>query len=99
VVELILRIGEDLIVGMCLGVNVIALVLNRNFRKLDAIEGGGWGIYSLQPLPSRWPFLLAMGHTGHFGGAPDNHYPLSGVCHVSTPVGVWSSRPLKLFVL
>jgi hypothetical protein len=31
-------------------------------ENLDAIEGGGWGgIYSLQPLPSRWLFLLAMG--------------------------------------
>jgi hypothetical protein len=28
---------------------------------MDAIEGGGWGVYSLQPLPSRWLFLLAMG--------------------------------------
>jgi hypothetical protein len=33
-VELILRLGEDLIFEMCLGVNAIALVLNRNFRKL-----------------------------------------------------------------
>jgi hypothetical protein len=31
---LILRLGEDLICGMCLRVNDIALVLNRNFRKL-----------------------------------------------------------------
>ena len=30
-------------------------------ENLDAIEGGGWGIYILQPLPSRWLFLLAMG--------------------------------------
>jgi hypothetical protein len=30
-------------------------------ESLDTIEGGGWGIYSLQPLPSRWLFLLAMG--------------------------------------
>jgi hypothetical protein len=43
----------------------------------------GGGICSLQPLPSRWLFLLAM-------GTPDSHYSLSGVCHVSTPVGVWS---------
>jgi hypothetical protein len=34
VVESILGLGEDLIFGMCLGVNVIALVLSRNFRKL-----------------------------------------------------------------
>jgi hypothetical protein len=35
------------------------------------------GTYSLQPLPSRWPFLLAM-------GTPDSHCSLSGACHVST---------------
>jgi hypothetical protein len=43
VVELILRLGEDLIFGMCLAVNAIALVLNRTSENLDAIEGGGWG--------------------------------------------------------
>jgi hypothetical protein len=41
------------------------------------------GIYNLQPLPSCWLFLLAM-------GTPDNHCSLFGACHVSTPVGVWS---------
>jgi hypothetical protein len=44
VVELILRLGEDLIFGICLGVNAIALVLNRNFRKtwmpLKEVVGG-----------------------------------------------------------
>jgi hypothetical protein len=38
--------------------------------------------------------LLAVfagdGHTGQFGGAPDRYCSLSGVRHVSTPVGVWS---------
>jgi hypothetical protein len=28
---------------------------------LDALNGDGWGIYSIQPLPSRWLTLLAMG--------------------------------------
>jgi hypothetical protein len=41
------------------------------------------GIYSLQPLPSHWLVLLAM-------GAPDRYCSLSGARHVSTPVGVWS---------
>ena len=41
------------------------------------------GIYSLQSLPSRWLFLLAM-------GTPDRHCSLSDARHVSTPVGVWS---------
>jgi hypothetical protein len=45
------------------------------------------GIYSLQPLPSRWLTLLSM-------GTPDNpvmhrtlHRSLSGACHVSRPLG------------
>jgi hypothetical protein len=41
------------------------------------------GIYSLQPLPSRWQRLLAM-------GAPDSHCALSGACHVSATVRVRS---------
>jgi hypothetical protein len=73
---------------MCLGVNVIALVLNVNFRKLGC-HWRRWlrGIYSLQPLPSRWLFLLSM-------GTPDSlvvhrtgtvHYP---VCATSaSPLG------------
>jgi hypothetical protein len=55
-----------LIFGMCLGVNAIALVLNVNFRKLGWLEWRWFGsIYSLQPFPSRWLFLLSM-------GAPDS---------------------------
>jgi hypothetical protein len=42
------------------------------------------GIYSPQPLPSRWQRLLAM-------GAPDNHYALSSARHVSATVRVQSS--------
>jgi hypothetical protein len=45
------------------------------------------GIYSLQPLPSRWLFLLSM-------GTPDSpvvhrtwHSSLSGVYHASTSLG------------
>jgi hypothetical protein len=45
------------------------------------------GIYSLQPLPSRWLTLLLM-------GTPDSsvvrrilHCSLSGVYHVSGPLG------------
>jgi hypothetical protein len=87
VVELILGLGEDLIFGTCLGVNAIALVLNRNFTK----HGCHWrrwlgGIYSLQPLPSRWLVMLAM-------GTPD-----SPVAHMTTTVHclvrATSARPL-----
>jgi hypothetical protein len=41
------------------------------------------GIYSLQPLPSCWLFLLAM-------GTPDIHCSVFGTRHVSMSVGVWS---------
>jgi hypothetical protein len=72
---------------MCLGVNVIALVLNRNFRK----HGCHWrtwlgGIYSLQPLPSHWMFLLAM-------GTPDSPV-VHRTCTVHRSVHATSSRLL-----
>jgi hypothetical protein len=45
------------------------------------------GIYSLQPLPSRWLFLLSM-------GTPDSpvvhrigHCSVSSACHISGPLG------------
>jgi hypothetical protein len=42
---LIWRLGEDLIFGMCLGVNAIALVLNVNFRKLGLLEWRWLGVF------------------------------------------------------
>ena len=53
------------------------------------------GYYSLQPLPSRWLFLLAM-------GTPDSpvvhrtdtvHYPVRATS--ARPFGFWSGRPLE----
>jgi hypothetical protein len=60
---------------LCLGVNALALVLNKNFRGLGCLELW-WlgGIYSPQPPTSRWGRLLSM-------GAPDSlvrHRTLSG---------------------
>jgi hypothetical protein len=56
----------DWLLWLCLGVLDFALVMNEYFKRL------GWlwmrwlgGIYSPQPLPSRWWSLLAM-------GAPDS---------------------------
>jgi hypothetical protein len=56
-------------------------------ENLDDLNGGGWGIYSLQPLPSGWLTLMSM-------GTPDSpvvhrtwHCSLSGACHVSRPLG------------
>jgi hypothetical protein len=64
---------------LCLGVNAIALVLNEDLIKLGCFEWRwlGGGIYSLQPLPSRWLTLLAM-------GTPD-----SPVVHQTTLFTVW----------
>jgi hypothetical protein len=53
---------------------------------MDAIEGGGWGVYSLQPLPSRWLFLLAM-------GTPDSPV-VHRTCTVPSPVHATSAHPL-----
>jgi hypothetical protein len=57
------------------------------------------GIYSRQPLPSRWLFLLVM-------GTPDSpvahrtwYCSLSVARHVSTPVGVWSELTVGTLVL
>jgi hypothetical protein len=75
---------------ICLWVVDFALILNKKFRKL----GCPWmrwlrGIYSPQPLPSRWLSLLAM-------GTPDSHW--RPVAHrtvtVHYPVRATSARPL-----
>jgi hypothetical protein len=72
---------------MCLGVFGFALVMNVEFRKLGC-QWRRWlgGIYSLQPLPSRWLFVLSM-------GTPD-----SPVVHqtgtVHCPMCATSARPL-----
>jgi hypothetical protein len=85
---------------MCLWVVGFALVLIGKFRIL------GWlwmrwlgGIYSLQPLPNRWLFLLVM-------GTPDSpvahrtvtvHYPVHATSARS--LGAWSCWLLEPFVL
>jgi hypothetical protein len=45
--------------------SLLLLYWMLNSECLDGFEWGGWGIYSPQPLPSRWQSLLAM-------GAPDS---------------------------
>jgi hypothetical protein len=45
------------------------------------------GIYSLQPLPSRWLTLLSMGKQDSPVVHRTWHCSLSGVCHVSRPLG------------
>jgi hypothetical protein len=40
-----LDLGEDLISCLCLGVKSRALVLNAMAENLDALNGGGWGVF------------------------------------------------------
>jgi hypothetical protein len=57
-----LRLGGDLIFRMCLGVNVIALVLNVKFRKLGWLEWRWLGVF-IAPTT----FLVVV-----VDGAPDS---------------------------
>jgi hypothetical protein len=77
---------------LCLGVNVIALVLNEDLIKLGYFEWR-WlgGICSPQPLPSRWLTLLAM-------GTPDSPVAHQTVT-VHCPVLATSARPLGFGVV
>jgi hypothetical protein len=81
---------------MCLGVFGFSLVMNMEFNKLGC-HWRRWlgGIYSLQPLSSRWLSLLVM-------GTPDSPVPhRAGTVHCpvratsACAVGVWSRRPLE----
>ena len=55
-------------------------------KNLDALKEVVGGIYSLQPLPSRWLALLAM-------GTPDS--PVAHrTCTFHCPVCAMSARPL-----
>jgi hypothetical protein len=66
---------------------------------LDAIEGGGWGVFIASNHFLAVGCFAVDGHTGQSGGAPDRYCSLSGVCHVSMPIGVCGGRPLEPFVL
>jgi hypothetical protein len=45
------------------------------------------GIYSLQPLSSRWLSLLTMGTPDSLVVHRTWHCSLSGACHISSPLG------------
>ena len=78
-----MRLGEDLIFWMCLGVNAFALVLNVEFRKLGWLEWWWLGVF----IAPTTILVVAV------DGTPDSsvvhlteHCLLSGVCHVSRPL-------------
>jgi hypothetical protein len=41
----------------------------RRLESLDGLNGGGWGAFI---APTTIPTVDVDGHTGQFGGAPDN---------------------------
>jgi hypothetical protein len=92
-IELIWRLGEDLIYWMCLRMQSFALAMNGMFGML------GWiwmrwlgGFIAPNHFHSRWWRLLVM-------GAPDNHCALSGARYVSATVRVWSWSAVGAFVV
>jgi hypothetical protein len=77
---LILRLGEDLIFWMCLGVNVFALVLNVEFRKLGWLEWWWLGVF-IAPTTS----LVVV-----VDGTPDMALFIVQCVPRQQTVGVWS---------
>ena len=75
-----MRLGEDLIFSMCLGVNSFALVLNVEFRKLGWIEWWWLGVF-IAPTT-----ILAVAGDG----APDKALFTVRCVPRQRPVGVWS---------
>jgi hypothetical protein len=69
-----LRLGEDLIFWLCLGVYAFALVLNVEFRKLGWLEWWWLGVF----IAPTTILVVVDGHTRQSGGAPD-----------MTPFTVW----------
>jgi hypothetical protein len=66
---------------------LLLLYWMRISENLDDFEWGGGGIYSPQPLPSRWLFLLTMGTTDSPVVHRTLYCSLSGARHVSYPLG------------
>jgi hypothetical protein len=86
--ELILELGGDWMLWLCLWSVCLCSSIECEDVKawMDWMEVVG-GIYSLQPLPSRWLSLLSM-------GTPDSpvmhmtlYCSLYGACHVSRSLG------------
>jgi hypothetical protein len=76
--------------------NARALVLNVIFRKLGC-QRLWWlgGIYSPQPLGSRWPRLLAMGSPDSTVRHRTGTVRCPVRCHVSQSLGFGAGRPLE----
>jgi hypothetical protein len=58
--------------------------VQNTWMALNEVVGG---IYSSQPLPSHWLFLLAMGTPDSLVAHQTLHCSLSGARHVSYPLG------------
>jgi hypothetical protein len=84
-----LDLGEDLISCLCLGVKSRALVLNAMAENLDALNGGGWGVFIAPTTKTavgegccRWPHQTVRYATGHCP-VRQPHHPTVRVLMVS----------------
>jgi hypothetical protein len=73
---------------VCLCSSIECEVLKTSMAWMEVVGG----IYSLQPLPSRWLSLLSM-------GTPDMVLFIVRCAPRQPTVGVWSGWPLNSFVL
>jgi hypothetical protein len=82
-----------LISCLCLGVKSRTLVLNAITENLDALNGGGWGVFIAPPTKMSLGRLSVDGRTRQSGAPPDTVWCAS---HVTQPLGFdrWSSDNL-----
>jgi hypothetical protein len=86
----------DWLLWLCLGVLHFALAMNEKLRMLGWLWMRWLGVFI---APNHFLAVAGDGRTGQSGGAPDNHYSLSGVRHVTASVRVRSSWPLETLVV
>jgi hypothetical protein len=77
-------LGEDLISCLCLGVKSRALVLNAMAENLDALNGGGWGVFIAPTTKTTVGRADVDGRTGQSGAPPDT---VQCASHVTQPLG------------
>jgi hypothetical protein len=84
-----LDLGEDLISCLCLGVKSTSLVLNAMAENLDALNGGGRGVFIAPTTKTVVGRAAVDGRTGHCPVRQPRH-PTVRVLTVST-VGALTS--------
>jgi hypothetical protein len=94
--DLILELGEDLMLWLCLGVYSFALVFNEEVAMLGWLEWWWLGVFI---APTTILAVDVDGHTGQSGGALDTALFTIRWVPCQPTVEVWSFWPLKSSVL